>query len=81
MYSDFQEAWTVITLTLTAGAVKLNVLPTAMDLVTGANKLGVVGVLLAVAFPVNSCKVAFAPTCLKGKTKVKSAGAESTFEI
>ncbi len=34
----------VITLTLTAGAVKLNVLPTAIELVTGANKLGFVGV-------------------------------------
>lgn len=61
--------------------MKLNVLPTEMELVTGANRLGSVGVLLAVAFPVSNCKVPFEPTFLNGSTNVKTAFAESTFEI
>jgi hypothetical protein len=48
------EALNVRTLTLTAGAVKLKVFPTTMELVTGAKRLGLAGVLLAVAFPVRS---------------------------
>lgn len=48
------SATTVRTLTLTAGALKLNVFPVLIVLLTGTIKFGLVGVLLAVLAPVRT---------------------------
>ena len=62
-----------MTLTLNPGAVKSNVFPVWMVLVTGTTKLGWAGVLLAVWAPVRLCRIPVLATVLKGSWNVRSA--------
>ena len=62
-----------ITLTLKAGAVKLNVFPVAILLLTGMIVFGPSGVLLAVAGPVSCWRVLVGATDAKGSWKATVA--------
>lgn len=58
----------------------MNVLAVVIVLVTGTNRVGLVGVLLAVAVPVNTCAVPVVDTVLKGSTNVRVAAAAAVLE-
>lgn len=55
--------------------------PTLIGMVTGTTRLGVLGVLLAVAFPIRICAVPVASTFLNGRSKVRVAAVPTVFEI
>ncbi len=71
---------TVMTLTLKAGALKVNDLPVVMLLVFGVTLFGAAGVLLAVCAPVSCCSVPVPATVLNWlKSKVRLAVALPAF--
>lgn len=75
------DAFTVITLTLNAAAVKLMVLPVEILLVVGTMAFGCSGVLLAVSAPVKTCTVPFVATLLNGSWIAMAALVLAVFEI
>lgn len=74
-----QDAWTLMTLTLNPGALKLIVLPVAMVDVTGTTRFGWAGVLLAVWAPCNDCRVPEEATLLNGSWKTRGAAVPAVF--
>lgn len=59
----------------------MNVCPVTMELVTGANKAGLAGVLLDVGSPVSNCNVALVATFLNGSTNVSVVAVAAVLEI